>query len=162
VERSGPIEVEAIGWTFPETEVYDTPHHYEIRCTYPGGVKSTISDRHRIGTKWIGEDGWVFVARGRLQASDPRWTHPGFDPGPIQVYRSPGHVRNFLDCVKSRKPCVAPPEIAHRSITPGYLGYVSNALQRPLRWDAEREQVVDDDEADRLLKDISYREPWSI
>jgi len=162
LDQSGPQKVEAVGWTFPETDVYNSPHHYEIRCEYPGGVTGTISDRNRGGTKWIGEDGWVFVTRGRLEASDPRWAKSNFDVGPIKVYESPGHTRNFLDCVKSRKPCVAPAETAHRSITPGHLGYVSNAVDRPLRWDAQSEQIVGDDEADKLLKTVPYRKPWEL
>ena len=85
-----------------------------------------------------------------------------FDPGSIKVYQSPGHTRNFLDSVKSRKPCVAPPETAHRSITPGHLGYVANAVRRPVRWDAKSERIVDDDEAERLLKDVTYRSPWKL
>lgn len=160
LDQSGPQTVEAVGWTFPETDVYNTPHHYEIRCEYPGGVTGTISDRNRGGTKWIGEGGWVFVDRGRLEASDPRWTKPDFDRGPIRVYRSPGHARNFLDCVKSRKPCVAPAETAHRSITPGHLGYVANSVGRALRWDARAERIVGDAEAENLLKTVSYRKPW--
>jgi len=162
MDRSGPLEVAAVGWTLPETDVYNTPHHYQIHCKYPGDVTSTISDTHRVGTKWIGADGWVFVNRGRLEASDPRWTQPAFDRGPIRVYESPGHMRNFLDGVKSRKPCVAPAETAHRSITPGHLGYVANAVQRPLRWDAEHERVVGDDQADKLLKEVAYRKPWEF
>ena len=162
VDRSGPLAVEAVGWTFPETDVYDTPHHYEIRCAYPGGIRSTISDRNRRGTKWIGEDGWVFVTRGRLEASDPRWTKSDFDPGTVEVYESPGHTRNFLDCVKSRKPCIATAHTAHRSITPGHLSYVANTVQRPLQWDAESERIVGDDQAEELLKSLSYRSPWEL
>lgn len=162
MDRSGPLEVESIGWTYPETDVYNTPHHYEIRCQYPGGVTSTISDGNRGGAKWIGDDGWVFVTRGRLEASDPRWAKPDFDPGPVHAEQSLGHARNFLECVKSRKPCIAPPETAHRSITPGHLGYVAHAVGRALRWDAKAEQILGDDEADRLLKAISYRKPWEL
>lgn len=161
MDRSGPTKVEAVNWTFPQTEVYNTPHHYEIRCEYAGGVTSTISDVNRSGTKWIGEEGWVFVTRGRLEASDRRWTNLDFEPGSIKVYESPEHTRNFLDCVKSRRPCVAPAETAHRSITPGHLGYVSNAVGRPLRWDPEHERVIGDDQADKLLKAVSYRKPWT-
>lgn len=162
MDRSGPLKVEAVGWTFPETDVYNTPHHYDIRCEYAGGISSSISDRNRTGTKWIGEDGWVFVCRGGLEASDTRWVRSGFKPGAIQAYESPGHMRNFLDGVKSRKPCVAPPETGHRSITPGHLGYVSNALGRPLRWNAKEEQVLDDDEAMKLLRKVTYRKPWKL
>ncbi len=162
MDQSGPLRVEAVGWTFPETDVYNSPHHYEIRCEYPGGITSTISDRNRGGTKWIGEDGWVFVTRGRLETSDPRWSKSDFDPGEAGVYASPGHAKNFLDCVQSRKPCVAPPTTAHRSITPGHLGYVADAVQRTLRWDAESERIVGDDQAEQLLKALSYRDPWEL
>jgi len=162
MDQSGPLEVEAVGWTFPETDVYNSPHHYEIRCKYAGGITSTISDRNSVGTKLIGEDGWVFVKRGRLEASDPRWTKSDFDPGAAEVYQSPGHARNFLDCVKSRKECVAPARTAHRSITPGHLGYVANAVGRPLRWDSQAERIVGDDEAEKQLKALSYRGPWKL
>ncbi len=162
VDASGPVRVEAVDWTWPETDVYNTPHHYEIRCEYAGGVTSSISTRNKSGTKWIGEDGWIHVDRGRLSASDERWKSRDFDPGPFRVYESPGHVRNFLDCMKSREPCAAPAEIAHRSITPGYLGYVSNELGRPLQWDAKGEEVPGDDEANQLLRQLNYREPWTL
>ena len=162
MDESGPLEVEAVGWTFPETDVYNTPQHYEIRCEYPGGATGTISDRNRGGLKIIGEDGWVFVTRGQMEASDPRWTKLDFDPGSIEVYQSPGHARNFLDCVKSREACVAPAETAHRSITPGHLGYVADAVGRTLRWDAEAERILGDEEAEGLLKSVSYREPWEL
>lgn len=160
--RGGPQVVEAVGWTFPETDVYNTPHHYQIRCEYAGGITSTISDTNAVGTKWIGEDGWVFVTRGKLQASDPRWTKKEFTPGEFKLASSPGHMRNFLDCIQSREECNAPAEIAHRSITPGHLGYVSNAVGRALRWDARGERILEDEEADKLLKSFSYRMPWTL
>ena len=160
--RGGPEVVEAVGWTFPETDIYNTPHHYQIRCEYAGGIVSTIGDMHRVGTKWIGEDGWVFVTRGKLEASDPAWAKKDFDVGEFRLDVSPGHMRNFFDCIKSRGECAAPAEIAHRSITPGFLGYVSNATGRPLKWDAKGEKVVGDEEADKLLKSFSYRKPWTL
>ncbi|MHB8897209.1 MAG: Gfo/Idh/MocA family protein [Thermoguttaceae bacterium] len=158
----GPQRVEAVGWTFPPTDIYNTPHHYQIRCLYAGGIASTISDAHRTGTRWIGEEGWVFVDRGKLEASDPAWTKKGFDPGKIRLGPSPGHMRNFLDCVASRRQCVAPPEIALRSITPGLLGYVSNAVGRALRWDSQQQRILEDDEAQKTLMSSSFRPPWSL
>jgi hypothetical protein len=160
MDRTGPSEVEAVDWVFPETDVYDTPAEYEIRCKYPNGVTSTISMRNRGGLKLIGDDGWLFVTRGRLEASDSRWTQPNFDPGPDKVYQSGSHTANFLECVRARRECVAPAEIAHRSITPGHLGYVSQMLQRPLRWDAENERIIGDEEANEQLYACKYRKPW--
>ncbi len=161
-DNSGPLSVEAVGWKFPATEVYDTPRDYEIRCEYSDGVQSSISNKNQLGTKWIGDDGWVYVDRGKLMASDDRLLADNFDPGSKRLFASPGHMQNFLDCVRSRDTCVAPAETAHRSITPGFLGYVSHQLGRKLAWDATAERVVDDDEANRLLYLNSYRKPWSL
>lgn len=161
VDESGPVKVEAVGWTFPETDVYDTPHQYEIRCEYSGDIKTSISSRNLMGTKFIGEDGWIHVTRGRLTASDKRWTDAKFSVNASDIYQSENHVRNFLDCVRSRKECITPAETGHRSITPGHLAYVSNALGRSLKWDPEPETVTGDDEADRLLRTHRYREPWT-
>ncbi len=161
LDESGPVRVEAINWTSPKVDIYDTPHQYEIQCEYEGGVTGSISSRHTLGVKIIGDDGWVYATRGRITASDPRWTRNDFQPGAQQVYRSDDHVRNFLDCVKSRQACIAPAETAHRSITPGHLSYVSHALARELRWDPKEEKIVADDEANQLLQAHRYREPWN-
>ena len=116
----------------------------------------------RQGVKVIGEDGWVYVTRGRMEASNPAWTKLDFNAGKVKAYVSPGHTRNFVDGVKSRKEAICPAETAHRSITPGHLGYVSNALGRALKWDPKTEKVIGDKEASELINKLDYRKPWSI
>lgn len=161
-QAGGPKLVEAVDWTYPKTDVYDTPHQYTIRCEYEGGVSSTISSRNEQGLKLIGSDGWVYVKRGKIVASDSRWTQEAFVPGPVKVYRVDDHMGNFLECMRSRNPCIAPAETAHRSITPGHLGYVSETLGRSLKWDAQSESVIDDPDANKLLRQIDYRQPWQL
>lgn len=161
-DAGGPLRVEAVGWTRPKTEIYDTPVDFSIHCDYPGGVKLAISSKFKLGTKWIGDGGWLSVTRGKIQASDSRWLQAGFDRGPWKAYASRSHARNFLDCIKSRGQCVAPPDVAHRSITPGHLGYVSNQLRRALRWDSARQAIVGDDQAQQLLQAAPYRAPWKL
>ena len=100
LDQSGPVSVEAVDWKMPPTDIYDTPEVYTIRCQYANGVKSTISSQHPIGTRWEGADGWIYVRRGKLEASNPQWLKPNFEVGSNRVTRSPGHMRNFLDCVK--------------------------------------------------------------
>lgn len=161
-DSSGPQRVEASGWRFPASKVYDTPRDYEIVCEYAGGIRTSIGSKHSLGTKWFGEDGWLYVDRGKLKASDPRIVAPGFNRGPTRLFESPGHLQNFLDCVRSRETCVAPAETAHRSITPGFLGYVSNRLGRPLDWDPVAERVINDDQANDVLNETPYRKPWKL
>ncbi|MFK8112058.1 MAG: Gfo/Idh/MocA family protein [Rubripirellula sp.] len=162
VDQSGPQRVEAVDWTFPEGDDYNTPHQYTIRCEYDADIQSTISSRNEQGVRLIGSDGWAYVRRGKLQASDPRWTKESFVPGEQTAYKSDNHMGNFLDCVRTRKSCIAPAETAHRSITPGHLGYVSQSLGRALQWDAENESVIDDEEANKLLHSVEYRQPWTF
>jgi predicted dehydrogenase len=69
------------------------------------------------------------------------------------------HVRNFLDCVKSRQRPNADIEDGHRANVIGRLGNIAYRLGRQLRWDAGKEVVVDDAEANRLALG-TYREPW--
>ena len=69
------------------------------------------------------------------------------------------HVRNFLDCVKSRKRPNADIEDGHTANTVCRLGNIAYRTGRMLRWDAKKEQIVGDAEAVRLAVG-SYREPW--
>lgn len=78
---------------------------------------------------------------------------------PQTIPRSPGHQRNFLDCVKSRALTESHLEYAFRMTTPMYLGSISFRLGRPLTWDPERERIVGDEAANRLLS-RPYRAPW--
>ncbi len=162
LDRSGPNRVASLGWTNSQCPLYDTPHQYEMRCTYPGGVESRISTQVENGTKWVAEKGWLWVNRGKIRASNPEWLEPDFDPGPWKAYVSDNHAENFINCIRTRKPCIAPAEAGHRSITPGHLGYVSHALGRSLAWDAASETIIGDTVAQQLLMQAPYRQPWSL
>jgi hypothetical protein len=71
------------------------------------------------------------------------------------------HVRNFLDCVKSRQRPVSDVEEGHRSTTAAHLGNISLHTGRKIRWDAEKEVVINDPEANKLLT-REYRKPWEV
>ncbi len=162
LDKSGPTRVEAVGFEFPEKGMYDAPINYEVQCEYAGGYTSSISNKNRMGCKWIGEHGWVFVDRGKIEASSPEWIREKFDRGPIKAYNSRDHRGNFVDGIRTRRECIAPAETAHRSATPGHLAYLSQALGRPLNWNPEKEEIVGDPAADKLLKTVSYRGDWKL
>jgi predicted dehydrogenase len=69
------------------------------------------------------------------------------------------HVRNFLDCVKSREQPASDLESGHRVSAMCHLANLSLRLRRPVRWDEKKETIVGDDEVARLLV-RPYREPW--
>ncbi len=163
MENSGPISVEAKNWDYTTTaEIYDTPVDYTVVSKYAGDIEVEISTKLTSGCKWIGEDGWIWVTRGQIEASNPEWLVEGFDPGDVKVYESKYHQRNFIDCVMARKETVAPAENGHRSITPGHLAYVSQELGRSVKWDPAKEQVIGDDSAQAKLMELPYRGDWKI
>lgn len=71
------------------------------------------------------------------------------------------HVRNFLDCVKSRNKPNADIEAGHRTNSACRLGNISYRVGRKLRWDGAKEQVIDDPEANKLVIGTD-RAPWVL
>jgi predicted dehydrogenase len=70
------------------------------------------------------------------------------------------HVRNFVDCIKSRQRPNADVEDGHRTAVACHLANISLRLGgRSIRWDAEREDIAGDREASALLT-RPYRKPW--
>lgn len=69
------------------------------------------------------------------------------------------HVRNFLECVKSRQTPISDLASSQRVSIACHLANLSLRLGRKLRWDASRQTVVDDEEAAGLLV-RPYRSPW--
>lgn len=71
------------------------------------------------------------------------------------------HVENFLECVRLRKRPVGDVELGHYTSHVAHLANIAYKTGRKLRWDGQREQCIDDPEADRLLT-RQPREPWNL
>jgi hypothetical protein len=69
------------------------------------------------------------------------------------------HVRNFLDCIKSRMQPISDLESGHRTATACHLANIALRLGRMIRWDAKRETTVGDSQAANWLV-RPYRAPW--
>jgi predicted dehydrogenase len=94
------------------------------------------------------------------ESGPPRYkTTPITDESGDDRSQFKGHVRNFLDCIKSRATPTSDVESGHRVATMCHLANLSLRLGRQLRWDAKSETVVGDDEAADLLE-RPYRAPW--
>ncbi|HEV2946635.1 MAG TPA: Gfo/Idh/MocA family oxidoreductase [Gemmataceae bacterium] len=165
----GPLEVSGTASFPPKDAVWNTATKYRVECKYPNDIELVIAGGYseiKSGTKWIGDNGWVWVDRGGFKASDEHWIKEIQEREKkkdlaILLPVSPGHQRQFLDCVKSRQKTLTPVEIAHRSQTPGHLGYIASVVGRKLKWDAAHQQIVDDPEASKLLS-REMRAPWHL
>lgn len=162
-DRTGPVEVEGVG-EYQTKGIYNTAGRYRAVCTYANGVKMIIGGNQpgiRNGTRWIGTDGWVHVDRGSIDANPKSLLQEKIGPNEFNVYRSPGHHRNFIDCVKSRQPTLTPAETAHRAATPGHLAQIAMLLGRKIRFNPETEEIIGDETASRMLGH-AMRAPWML
>jgi predicted dehydrogenase len=165
----GPLEVRATAEFPPKDAVWNTATKYRVECKYPNDIQVVIAGGHpdiRSGAKWIGQHGWVWVDRGGFEASNPDWKKEVRQGEknktlPVLLFDSPGHQREFLDCVRSRRRTLAPVEVAHHSQTPGHLGYIASVVGRTLHWDPVGQTILDDPQAARLLSQ-RMRPPWLL
>ncbi len=166
-DLNGPSEIEGQG-EFPAPEaLWNACTKYRIELKYPRNITMTIAGGHsdiRSGTKWIGTEGWVWVDRGGFDASNPEWKKGkslAEEFRKVKLYESPGHWRNFLDCIKSRQPTITPVETAHHSAIPGHLGLIAMQTGRKIHWDVAREKIIGDAEASQHLT-REFRAPYKM
>jgi predicted dehydrogenase len=163
-ETTGPVEFVPIHADFPKTGIWDAATRYRIECTYANGVRMIVQNaegQHRMGAKWIGTDGWVWVDRGGFETEPKSLKKDTIRPNEINLYRSGNHIGNLIDCVVSRRPTITPAEVAHRSASVGHLCVIAIALGRKIRWNPDTEQILDDPAAATMLG-RAKREPWNI
>ena len=91
----------------------------------------------------------------------PKSVWPADIKGTEKYHSGDDHVRNFLDCVKSRSDPAAPVEIGHRSASLCHLGNIAIHLKAKLKWDPKAERFVGDksDSANAMLNRESH-EAW--
>jgi predicted dehydrogenase len=155
-EYTGPVEIRAARGDFPPDPLWNTATEYYFEALYKSGVKMIVTNKTKSGVTWVGTEGWVWADRGVHEASSKEILDSEIGPNETHLYVSNHHYRNFIDGVLTRKPCIAPAEVAHRSITICHLGNIAMRLGREsLKWDPDTEKIIGDDEAAKMLK-----RPW--
>jgi predicted dehydrogenase len=182
-DQTGPVEIEGKA-EFYRNGLYDTPKKFQFTCTYPNGVSLTVADssKLKLGIKFIGTEGWVFITRGEgegdISAEPESILSAVISPDEIRLYRhrttrppvkwshenlnnTINHYINFIDCIHSGKETAAPVETGHRSVSICHLAHISMELDRKLRWNPEKERFINDPEANGMLT-RSMRSPWHL
>ena len=159
-ERTGPVEVEGRG-TYPTDGLWNVLLDFEVRYRFADGVEMTY-DTSRPYVRFEGDEGWVEAAYGRRQmkANPSSLLFERAGAGEVHLPRV-HEKRNFLDCVRSRRHTIADAEIGHRTTSVCQVGHIAIQVQRPLKWDPERETFPGDAEANRLLT-RPLRSPWTL
>jgi hypothetical protein len=143
---------------FPQGGFANVPFVVDVRARYADGVVIRM-DSGEKGVRFDGDAGWIHVddfgnITPRKIQCDPAVSGIGY------TYMA-GHVRNFLDCIRTRRRTASPPEVAHRCHTVAHCANISLRLGRKLRWDPHTERFIDDDQANRMLV-RTMRPPWNV
>ncbi len=161
-DDTGPIEISGSGKA-PDKGIYDTFMEYNFECRYANGVRLIGGSSGNRGLKFEGTDGWIFIHihGGRLEAGPESLLKESIGPDEIHLGRSPEHHRNFLDSVKTRRQPIAPAEVGHRTASICHLVNIAMLTGSKLKWDPDREQIVNNVDANRMLA-RPMRSPWHL
>jgi predicted dehydrogenase len=153
MDESGPVEIIP-----PE----DPKAQRGLRYVYANGVEVLhTSVPGKGGVLFIGSDGEIQVNRGYLGSNPEDIIKQPLGEKDVHLYKSPGHQRDWLNCIVSRKRPICDVEIGARSVTVCHLGNLAYWNHRKLRWDAEKWHFVGDEEANKWL-DRERRDPWQL
>lgn len=171
-EEKYPISVHSLASRHIKQDNTDAPDtqvvHYEFEnftATWEhrqyGG---NDSEKHELGIYFYGtkgivhigwHDGWHFYPsrRGGEEIHEEPQLHKPDDQNIPELWD------NLIHCIQTRERPICDIEIGHRSTNMSLLGMLSCKAGRSIKWDGEKEKIIDDPEANKLLK-RSYREPW--
>lgn len=162
-DNTGPVEISGTGKIAPGGGLLDAFMEYDFECKYANGVRLVGVSKGPRGLKIEGTDGWIFINihGGRLEAGPETLLREQIGPGEIHVGRSPSHHQNFIDAVKARQQPFASAEIGHRTATICHLVNIAMLTGRKLRWDPDKETIIGDEQANRMLS-RPMRSPWNL
>ncbi len=158
MDEAGPIEV----WT--EGPKFDPPKYTaaepkargdkicnqpKVFFRYPGDTIMELGNGPMGGAIFIGEKGRITINRGLCESDPPEVAEDALRKRPAGFLDN--HLKNWLQCIKSREKPIADVETGHRSASVCHLGNIARWAGRKLRWDPVKEIFPDDSEANSYL-----------
>ena len=148
MDASGPVKV------IPPT---DPKAGRGARLIYANGVE--VEHGGPSGCTFYGEKGKLYIDRGKLSSDPEGIVKEPLGKDEVHLYKSPGHHREWINCIRSRKKPNADVEIGARSATVCHLVNLAYWNRRTLHWDPQKWQFVGDAGANGWLE-RPRRDPW--
>ena len=157
----------AVGDCPPPVE-YDPPKDGYLVARYQNGCELIYRDKQEdwipLGScpvRFEGEDGWIEAGdSGKYVLSSPELL-AGRSVEEIGGYPATFHVRDFLDCVKTRSQPKGNADAACNAHIACHAANVAIYLNRTVKYDVVKNEFIGDDEANRLRSE-ALREPWRL
>ncbi len=171
-----PTNVSASGGRFVLQDDGDAYDHHEVLWQYPKLTMTWMSsltnsygfDLHgepkpqrRLGIYFHGANGTMYANYDRFKIVPEGDKMKGLEPPSPSIPPSPGHEREWLDCIHSRRQPSCSVFYHVKVDVPVVLSLLSLKLGRSIRFDPKAEQIVGDSEAAKLAVP-KYRAPWKF
>ncbi len=148
MDESGPVEIIP-----PE----DPKANKGVKYIYANGIEMIHGGTG--GVTFFGTKGKIFVTRGKVKCEPESIFKEPIGGKDVRLYPSPGHHRDFLDCVKSRKRPICDIEVGARSVTVCHLGNLAYWHRKKIRWDPKAWKIT---EGDAAWIDRERRDPYQL
>jgi len=150
----------------PPPVEYNAPKDGQLVARYENGVELIFRE-----TGWIplgscpvrfeGETGWVEAGdSGKMVLSSPALL-AGRTVEEIGGYPATFHVRDFLDCVKTRSQPKGNADAACNAHIVCHAANIAIHLGRTVKYDVAKHEFIGDEQANRLRSE-ALREPWRL
>lgn len=151
MDESGPVKVIP-----PE----DPSAGHGVKLIYANGIEMEHVHEKPGGCVFYGENGKLHIDRGVLTSDPESIVAEPLGADEVHLYESPGHHRDWVDCIKSREKPLCDVEIGARSATICHLTNLAYAHHKPMNWDPQQWRF-DNAEANDW-RDHPRRDPWQL
>jgi len=148
----------------------ETPDTMEVVCEFPNRLLLTWT-LHPYGRPGYEHMGSCVIFQGSQATLVTNYTRheiwvknkkeENFKRPAQSIPDSPGHIREFLDSIKSRKLTTCNVDYGHRLTKGGHLGNIAFRTGERLKWDDAPEKFIDNSRANKLVT-RRYRKPWKL
>lgn len=172
---SGPVNVNPVMVRHPvefndgypvDASRYNTATEFLIQANFADGVVLEIRHDGDNGILFEGTEGRIFVNRGKLTGKPVEDLQLNPLPGGAleEVYKHRplvDHFQNFFEAARDRREPISDVYSHHRALTTCHLAGIAARLNRKIAWDSDKESILDDPQAQKLLA-RDYRKGFEI
>lgn len=165
-DEKTPVLYEPVGMGASAPATWNGGNDAGCIATFDDGLKLVMRSAGWLGlgtccVRYEGTEGWVETgdsgrmefSSGNLRAEQQQFKEAGTSPV--------SHVKNFLDCIKTRKLTNSNARVVARSHIICHAAYIAWQLGRSLKFDPNKVEFLGDDEANRM-RSRSLRDPWRV
>ena len=152
MDGSGPVEIRPPAFS----------EHKLLTFIYADGTPMTHGGASgQAAVEFVGESGTVRVNRGFLETDPAELIRHKWGANDIRLYASLSHLTNWLEGVRTRRPCICTADVGLSTITVCSLASIAYRLNEPLKWNPKAMNFIDNPSAGCLLS-RGMRAPWSL